>query len=127
MADRFRSWPHLVPSALIDTFFCTIEAPDEYPHEYYNPHYNGHGVKYQIVVAIGVPAICNLSRAFKGLASDSLIADVSGVYTEMEENEAFLADKQYRGDPQRFVTPSSGHRTQISEEDKARNFLIYRA
>jgi hypothetical protein len=127
MADRLREWPHKVPSALIDTFFCHIEAPDEYPHEYYNPHYNGYGVKYQLVVAIGVPAICSLSISYKGLASDALIAEVSGVYEEMDEHEAFLADKSYRGDPSKFVTPCSGHRTQLSEEDKARNYLIYRA
>ena len=125
MVDHFCEWPHRVPSALIDTFYCHIKAPDVYPHKYFNPHYNGYGIKYQLVVAVGVPAICHLSVPFKGLASDSLIAEVSGVYEEMEEEEAFLADKQYCGDPSKFVTPCSGHCTNLPDEDKARNFLIY--
>ena len=66
MMDQFRNWANHVPSAVIDTFFCHIEAPDVYPHEYYNPHYNGYGIKYQIVIAIGISAICNLSHSFKG-------------------------------------------------------------
>lgn len=127
MADRFRNWTYRVLSAVIDTFFCHVEAPDIYPHEYYNPHYNGYGIKYQIVIAIGVPSICDLSFSFKGLTSDGLMAQVSGIFEKMEENEAFLADKQYRGEPRRFIVPSSGHRTQQTEEDKARNYLIYRA
>ena len=127
MTDWFRNWANCVPSAVIDTFFCHIEVPDVYPHEYYNPHYNGYGIKYQIVIAIGIPAICDLSHSFKGLTSDVMVSEVSRIFEKMEEDEAFLADKQYCGNPRRFVVPSSGHRTQQTEEDKAWNYLIYQA
>ena len=125
LSDWFVDWPHIVSSAMIDTFFCVIEAPELLRHEYYNLHYYGHGLKYQVVIAIGCPRICALSLGFRGSASDVAIWKKSGVLEHMRDDEVFLADKLYRGDPSKFITPCPGKRNDLSEEDKARNFLIY--
>ena len=45
-----------------------------------------------IVITIGILSICNLSHSFKGLTSDAMVSEVSGIFEKMEEDEAFLAN-----------------------------------
>lgn len=68
-----------------------------------------------------------MSGPWRGLASDPTIAKKSGIKRFLHASEALLSDKIYRGDPQSFITPISGHRYSLEQDERAFNALVYSA
>jgi hypothetical protein len=125
--DRWENWHLNVPSAIIDTWTSSIEQPDLESWQYYCPHKKCYALKYKVLCSLGNPRICWLAGLFKEAANDATISHASGIKAIMQPNEAFLADKQYRGDPTTFICPASRHRYSLNDHDNQRNALIYSA
>lgn len=126
MNDRYDHWPFSVPCAIIDTTTLQITKPVTQSWHYLVRR-NQYGIKYELVCSIGVPRFICVSGPYKGAASDATIPLQSGILLDFSPNEALLADKMYRGNRMTFLSPLSGHLLQLSREERAYNFLIYRA
>ena len=108
----------------MDTFTVEVTQPHEESWHYLIGT-NQWGIKYEIAVAIGVPRIIWISSPWRGAASDPTIATQSGILELIGDHESLMTDKIYRGDWFSFLLPLSGHRTSLSSEDNAYNYLIY--
>jgi len=124
--DRWENWSYKQPSFIIDTFKCPISEPTMNGWQYIQGT-DKWWYKYEVAVAIGSPRIVWLAGPFKGAASDSSIADVSGIKNAMVPGERALADKIYRHSKETFICPISGDKGKLPKEEKAYNFLIYSA
>ena len=61
------------------------------------------------------------------MCNDVTITLQSGLRFLLSPNEAGIADKGYRNDRITFLSPLSGHRFSLSNDENAFNFLIYYA
>ena len=84
-------------------------------------------MKYELICAIGVPRLISCKGPFVGLASNASIPVQSGTLRNFSNREALLADKIYRGNRLLFLSPLPGNYFSLSWEEKAYNYLIYRA
>jgi hypothetical protein len=88
---------------------------------------NTYGIKYELICAIGVPRFIWCSGPFIGAASDATIPVQSGTLQNFSNHEALLADKIYKGNQILFLCPLQGNYFTLTREEKAYNYLIYRA
>jgi hypothetical protein len=124
--DRYEKWQFSVPCAIIDTTTFYVSKPRTQAWQYLVGR-NQYGIKYEVVCSIGVPRFIRVSGPYKGAASDATIPFQSGVLYDFQKNEALLADKMYRGNRMTFLSPISGHLFHLTCEERAYNYLIYRA
>jgi DDE superfamily endonuclease len=128
--DKYDNWSAKVPCAIVDTFSTSVQQPREESGRFLNSKGGTEGkfaLKYEVVIAIGVPRVIWFSGPWLGQAADETITFVSRLKEAFVDGEVLLADKGYRGDFEKFIVPISGHRYALPTEQNARNYLIYSA
>jgi len=126
LQDRYDNWRFPVPCGVIDTATFIVQQPHFQSWQYLVGR-NTYGVKYELICAIGVPRFISCKGPFVGCASDASIPVQSGTLRSFSNREALLADKIYKGNRILFLSPLPGNYFNLDQEEKAYNFLIYRA
>jgi hypothetical protein len=126
LADRWLNWRIHVLSSVIATTTFLIEQPREQSW-YYLVERNTFGVKYEFICSIGVPRFCHCAGPYHGAALDPTIFTQTSIQNQILPNEAILADKIYKGNRITFLSPLPGHRYVLNNQERAYNYLIYRA
>jgi len=123
--SRFKNWPHLRPSCLVDSTFVPIRRPYLQPYYYYNVAHKGHGFLYQVTASLGQPyRILHFAGPYRGSCSDGSIIRTT-VIPLLREGEKVMCDKGYLNES-RCMTPPEGKFGALSHEQRSQYIEVAR-
>jgi len=135
MEERFHDWNEKKkPCFVIDTTHCPIEKSvlekvinkENKLHTFRDFKHACYSIKYQYIVSMKKPRICNISPGFPGSVHDIAIARISGIVDFANQNqEVGIGDKAYQGE-RCFVVPiksykKNGTKIKLTEDEKRYN------
>jgi len=124
--NRFKNWPFLQPSCLVDTTKVLISPPFLSPWEYYDKEQKVHCLLYQITCSLGKPFnILSFDGPFKGSSADVSIFR-STIVPLLEKNEKVMCDKGYWQEVEFCWCPPTGKISKLSNEEKIKRRKVTR-
>jgi hypothetical protein len=115
---RFKNWPFLQPSCLIDTTFIWTSKPYLSPWEYYNKDKHKYGIIYIVVCSLGKPfRFLAAYGPFKGAAADVSTFRMT-LLPLLRHGEKLMGDRGYWQDLEHIWSPPTGDINTLTVEEK---------